>query len=121
MDCPIDTLIKDRDPKGLYKKALAGEIKNFTGVSADAPCGFSRRGRLGWQQRALTRCDVILAFSRDSLLLSLLASLALASSTDEAPLNPELHIRTDQGTVEDSVAQIVKYLESSGKWPKIEA
>ena len=22
-----------RDPKGLYKRALAGEIKNFTGVS----------------------------------------------------------------------------------------
>ena len=29
--CDIDTL-KDRDPKGLYEKALAGEIKNFTGV-----------------------------------------------------------------------------------------
>ncbi len=24
-----------RDPKGLYKKARAGEIKNFTGISAD--------------------------------------------------------------------------------------
>jgi adenylyl-sulfate kinase len=30
--CDINTL-KDRDPKGLYEKALAGEIKNFTGVS----------------------------------------------------------------------------------------
>ncbi|MBN1459549.1 MAG: adenylyl-sulfate kinase, partial [Armatimonadetes bacterium] len=30
--CDIDTL-KDRDPKGLYEKALNGEIKNFTGVS----------------------------------------------------------------------------------------
>jgi adenylyl-sulfate kinase len=30
--CPIDTLA-ERDVKGLYKKALAGEIKNFTGVS----------------------------------------------------------------------------------------
>ncbi len=30
--CPIDTLV-ERDVKGLYKKALAGEIKNFTGVS----------------------------------------------------------------------------------------
>jgi adenylyl-sulfate kinase len=29
--CPIDVL-KERDVKGLYKKALAGEIKNFTGV-----------------------------------------------------------------------------------------
>jgi adenylyl-sulfate kinase len=30
--CDLDTL-KDRDPKGLYEKALSGEIKNFTGVS----------------------------------------------------------------------------------------
>ncbi len=30
-ECPIDVL-SDRDPKGLYKRALAGEIKNFTGV-----------------------------------------------------------------------------------------
>ena len=30
--CDIDTLTK-RDPKGLYEKALKGEIKNFTGVS----------------------------------------------------------------------------------------
>lgn len=29
--CPIDVL-KERDVKGLYKKALAGEIKHFTGV-----------------------------------------------------------------------------------------
>jgi len=32
VDCPIETLV-ERDVKGLYKKALAGEIKNFTGVS----------------------------------------------------------------------------------------
>ncbi|AJG40177.1 adenylylsulfate kinase [Thermotoga sp. RQ7] len=31
--CPLDVLI-ERDPKGLYKKALAGEIKEFTGISA---------------------------------------------------------------------------------------
>ncbi len=29
--CPINVLA-DRDVKGLYKKALAGEIKNFTGI-----------------------------------------------------------------------------------------
>ncbi|MEM0141466.1 MAG: adenylyl-sulfate kinase [Thermoplasmatales archaeon] len=29
--CPLDVLIK-RDPKGLYKKALAGEINNLTGL-----------------------------------------------------------------------------------------
>jgi adenylyl-sulfate kinase len=30
--CPIDELVR-RDVKGLYKRALAGEIDNFTGVS----------------------------------------------------------------------------------------
>ncbi|MGC8645648.1 MAG: adenylyl-sulfate kinase [Thermoplasmata archaeon] len=29
--CPLDILIK-RDPKGLYKKALSGEITNLTGL-----------------------------------------------------------------------------------------
>ena len=32
VECPLDVLV-ERDVKGLYKKALAGEIKNFTGVS----------------------------------------------------------------------------------------
>ena len=31
-ECPLDVLI-ERDVKGLYKKALSGEIQNFTGVS----------------------------------------------------------------------------------------
>jgi adenylyl-sulfate kinase len=30
--CPLETLV-ERDVKGLYRKALAGEIKQFTGVS----------------------------------------------------------------------------------------
>lgn len=32
VECPLEILI-ERDPKGLYKKALAGEISNFTGIS----------------------------------------------------------------------------------------
>jgi adenylylsulfate kinase len=32
VDAPLDVVI-DRDVKGMYKKALAGEIKNFTGIS----------------------------------------------------------------------------------------
>ena len=32
VDCPLETCI-DRDVKGLYAKALSGEIQNFTGVS----------------------------------------------------------------------------------------
>jgi adenylyl-sulfate kinase len=31
--CPLDVLI-ERDVKGLYKRALAGEIQEFTGISA---------------------------------------------------------------------------------------
>jgi adenylyl-sulfate kinase len=31
-ECPLDVLV-ERDVKGLYKKALAGEIPHFTGVS----------------------------------------------------------------------------------------
>ena len=31
--CPVSECIK-RDPKGLYKKALTGEIPDFTGISA---------------------------------------------------------------------------------------
>jgi adenylylsulfate kinase len=30
--CPLETLVS-RDTKGLYKKALAGEISNFTGIN----------------------------------------------------------------------------------------
>ena len=32
VDCPIEVLI-ERDPKGLYQKALSGEISNLTGIS----------------------------------------------------------------------------------------
>ncbi|THH15484.1 hypothetical protein EW146_g5008 [Bondarzewia mesenterica] len=33
VDAPLST-VEQRDPKGLYKKARAGEIKEFTGISA---------------------------------------------------------------------------------------
>lgn len=33
VDCPVE-VAEQRDPKGLYKKARAGEIKEFTGISA---------------------------------------------------------------------------------------
>jgi adenylyl-sulfate kinase len=65
VEVPVEVAEK-RDPKGLYKKARAGEIKDFTGVSAPY----------------------------------------------EEPENPEIRLRTDQLSVEESVAEIVKYLES---------
>ena len=33
VDCSLETA-EQRDPKGLYKKARAGQIKNFTGINA---------------------------------------------------------------------------------------
>ncbi|MBN1155696.1 adenylyl-sulfate kinase [candidate division KSB1 bacterium] len=33
LDCPL-SICEQRDPKGLFKKARAGEIKEFTGISA---------------------------------------------------------------------------------------
>ncbi|KAJ7647423.1 adenylylsulfate kinase [Roridomyces roridus] len=33
VDAPL-SVVEERDPKGLYKKARAGEIKDFTGISA---------------------------------------------------------------------------------------
>lgn len=33
MDTPIEACI-ERDPKGLYAKARAGQLKNFTGIDA---------------------------------------------------------------------------------------
>lgn len=66
VDCPLD-VCEQRDPKGLYKKARAGQIKEFTGVSAPY----------------------------------------------EAPEQAEVHIRTDQLTVAESVAKILEYLKES--------
>ncbi|GAB6095731.1 adenylyl-sulfate kinase [Desulfatiferula olefinivorans] len=33
VDCPLEVCIQ-RDPKGIYQKALKGEIKDFTGISS---------------------------------------------------------------------------------------
>jgi adenylylsulfate kinase len=62
---------EERDVKGLYQKARAGEIKQFTGI--DDPY--------------------------------------------EAPLNPEVECRTDQETLEESTAKVLKFLEIKGYLP----
>ena len=74
MRCPVDVLV-ERDVKGLYKKALAGEIPHFTGISDPyeppaAPgsdrrlfqgrpgrqrCRYSARSRSSWDHRPATR------------------------------------------------------------------
>ena len=66
VDCSLAEAEK-RDPKGLYKKARAGEIKNFTGI--DDPY--------------------------------------------EAPTNPEIHLKTDEMTLEQEVQIILDHLMSN--------
>ncbi|BGO92652.1 hypothetical protein NBRC10512_008181 [Rhodotorula toruloides] len=66
VDAPLEEVEK-RDPKGLYAKARAGVIKEFTGISAPY----------------------------------------------EAPEKPELHIKTNETSIEEGVAHIVAYLEKN--------
>ncbi len=67
VDAPLE-VAEERDPKGLYKKARAGEIKGFTGI--DDPY--------------------------------------------EEPHNAELHLKTHEMSVEDSVRAMLTYLEEKG-------
>lgn len=66
IDAPLEVVMQ-RDVKGLYKKAIAGEIPNFTGIS----------------------------------------------DPFEAPANPEIHIRTDLETPQESANKIIAYLEKA--------
>ena len=66
VDCTLETA-ESRDPKGLYKKARRGEIKNFTGI--DDPY--------------------------------------------EAPLNADIHLRSDQMTVAEEVMAVMTYLHQN--------
>ena len=70
VDCPLEVL-KARDPKGLYEKALRGEIRHFTGI--DDPY--------------------------------------------ERPEHPEVRLRTDIETKEESVRQVLGFLEARGYVP----
>jgi hypothetical protein len=70
VDCQLDECIR-RDVKGLYKKALSGQIPQFTGIS----------------------------------------------DPYEAPLAPEIVVRTHQETLEQSAAKIVEMLALLGHLP----
>lgn len=70
VDAPLDVVI-ERDVKGLYKKAIAGEIPNFTGIS----------------------------------------------DPFEAPNNPDIHLHTDQSSVEECAQNILDKLEALGYIP----
>lgn len=67
LNCPLEKCI-EQDTKGLYKKALAGEIKNFIGVSPSNPY--------------------------------------------EAPVNPDLEIKTQETETEEAVEKIINFLKN---------
>ena len=67
IDTPL-AVCEQRDPKGLYKKARAGEIKHFTGID----------------------------------------------SAYEAPMSPEVHVKTAEQSVEQCAQQVVDYLAQQG-------
>jgi adenylylsulfate kinase len=65
MECSIPVLA-DRDVKGLYKKALAGEIKNFTGVDQpyEPPTAPELRLDTGAQSADALADEIIAALER---------------------------------------------------------
>ena len=65
VDAPLE-VCEERDPKGLYKKARAGEIKNFTGI--DSPYEPPVNPELVLDTGALSieqSVDKLLAFLKD--------------------------------------------------------
>ncbi len=62
-DTPLD-VCEERDPKGLYKKARAGEIKGFTGIDApyeapDKPELVIDTSKLSPQEATIAICDML--------------------------------------------------------------
>ena len=78
VQCPMDVLIK-RDVKGLYKKALAGEIKEFTGVSDpyEAPLNPEVTVNTDCESIAESASKIIAALERRGLLAEQLVEVAL--------------------------------------------
>jgi len=85
--CPIDVLA-ERDVKGLYQKALAGEIKGFTGVSDP------------YEQPLAP--DVVVESDRESVEFSLAKILRelerrqLVPTVDSPDVEERMHLETNQ-------------------------
>lgn len=61
IDAPLSTC-QERDPKGFYKKALAGEIKNYTGVSSSYEEPFNPNLIVDTQQPIETCLEQLLSY-----------------------------------------------------------
>ena len=57
VDCPLD-VAEERDPKGLYEKARAGIIPNFTGISAPYEAPANAELVLSTEGRSIDECAV---------------------------------------------------------------
>lgn len=64
-------ICEERDPKGLYKKARAGEIKSFTGIHIDAPYQFPVEPNLIIDtDKSIGECvDELISYMKDSKLI----------------------------------------------------
>lgn len=77
VDCPLD-VAESRDPKGLYKKARSGIIKNFTGIDAPYEKPPSPEITLDTSKLSISECaGVILTYLTEKGLIS-------AEAKDEA-------------------------------------
>ena len=69
MNTPLSTC-EDRDPKGLYKKARAGEIANFTGIDSTYEPPVSPEITLDASVMSIEECaDNVIAYLREKGML----------------------------------------------------
>lgn len=80
LDCPID-VCERRDPKGLFKKARAGEIKDFTGISTPYEAPDHPEIYLNTAQQSLVECATII--------IDYLKTQEIISDTYENPYTKE--------------------------------
>ncbi|WP_462165017.1 adenylyl-sulfate kinase [Pseudoalteromonas xiamenensis] len=65
LDTPLD-VCESRDPKGLYKKARAGEIKHFTGIDSDYEPPVNPEIRIDTSRLALNESiNTLLSYLKD--------------------------------------------------------
>merc|ERR1719453_2754759 len=55
MDVPLE-VVKQRDPKGLYKKVAEGKIKNFTGIDAPYEVPLTPEIHMMNHQKTISQC-----------------------------------------------------------------
>ena len=89
VDAPLD-VVEQRDPKGLYKKARAGEIKGALPLSPP---------------------PLVLVHLAD---VGRAADFTGISAPYEAPESPEIHIKTGECDVTEAVRRITAYLTENG-------